>query len=83
MKIGIIGTGYIGLTEGLCFASLGQHVICYDIIKEKIEQLNKGIPTLFEENIEKLLKDNLANKMITFTDDLEFVLKGSDKCPKK
>ena len=78
MKIGIIGTGYIGLTEGLCFASLGQHVICYDIIKEKIEQLNKGIPTLFEENIEKLLKDNLANKMITFTDDLEFVLKGSD-----
>ena len=47
MKVGIIGTGYIGLTEGLCFASLGQHVICYDIIKEKIEQLNKGIPTLF------------------------------------
>ena len=78
MKIGIIGTGYIGLTEGLCFASLGQHVICYDIIKEKIEQLNKGIPTLFEENIETLLKDNLEKKMITFTDDLEVVMKGSD-----
>ena len=78
MKIGIIGTGYIGLTEGLCFADLGQHVICYDIIKEKIEQLNKGIPTLFEENIEKLLKDNLEKKMITFTDDLEFLMKGSD-----
>ena len=78
MKIGIIGTGYIGLTEGLCFASLGQHVICYDIIKEKIEQLNKGIPTLFEENIETLLKDNLAKKMIEFTDDLEVVMKGSD-----
>ena len=78
MKIGIIGTGYIGLTEGLCFASLGQHVICYDIIKEKIEQLNKGIPTLFEENIEILLKDNLEKKMIQFTDDLEVVMKGSD-----
>ena len=78
MKIGIIGTGYIGLTEGLCFASLGQHVICYDIIKEKIEQLNKGIPTLYEENIETLLKDNLAKKMIEFTDDLEVVMKGSD-----
>ena len=78
MKIGIIGTGYIGLTEGLCFAQLGQHVICYDIIKEKIEQLNKGIPTLFEENIETLLKDNLAKKMIEFTDDLEVVMKGSD-----
>ena len=78
MKIGIIGTGYIELTEGLCFPSLGQHVICYDIIKEKIEQLNKGIPTLFEENIETLLKDNLAKKMIEFTDDLEVVMKGSD-----
>ena len=41
MNIGIIGTGYIGLTEGLCFASLGQNVICYDIIKDKIEKLNK------------------------------------------
>ena len=78
MKIGIIGTGYIGLTEGLCFSSLGQHVICYDIIKEKIEQLNKGIPTLFEENIETLLKDNLSKKMITFTNDLEVVMRGSD-----
>ena len=78
MKIGIIGTGYIGLTEGLCFAELGQHVICYDIIKEKIDLLNKGIPTLYEENIENLLKDNLSKKMITFTYDLEDVLRGSD-----
>ena len=78
MNIGIIGTGYIGLTEGLCFASLGQHTICYDIIKEKIKQLNQGIPTLFEENIEVLLKDNLEKKMIVFTDDLEVVMRESD-----
>ena len=78
MKIGIIGTGYIGLTEGLCFATLGQNVICYDIIKEKIEQLNKGIPTLYEENIEQMLKDNLAKKKISFTDDLKVVLSGSE-----
>lgn len=78
MKIGIIGTGYIGLTEGLCFASLGQHVICYDIIKEKIDQLNKGIPTLYEENIDVLLKENLEKKTITFTDDLKVVLSGSE-----
>ena len=78
MKIGIIGTGYIGLTEGLCFASLGQHVICYDIIKEKIDQLNKGIPTLYEENIDVLLKENLEKKSITFTDDLKVVLSGSE-----
>jgi len=78
MKIGIIGTGYIGLTEGLCFASLGQNVICYDIIKEKIDQLNKGIPTLYEENIDVLLKENLEKKSITFTDDLKVVLSGSE-----
>ena len=78
MKIVIIGTGYIGLTEGLCFASLGQHVICYDIIKEKIDQLNKGIPTLYEENIDVLLKENLEKKTITFTDDLKVVLSGSE-----
>ena len=78
MNIGIIGTGYIGLTEGLCFASLGQNVICYDIIKDKIEKLNKGIPTLYEENIEKLLKDNLSKKSIIFTDNLETVMRKSD-----
>ena len=78
MKLGIIGTGYIGLTEGLCFADLGQHVICYDIIKEKIEQLNKGIPTLYEENIDSLLKNNLEKKSIVFTDDLKTVLSGSE-----
>ena len=78
MKIGIIGTGYIGLTEGLCFADLGQKVICYDIVKEKIDQLNKGIPTLYEENIDVLLKNNLEKKSITFTDDLKTVLSGSE-----
>ena len=57
MKIGIIGTGYIGLTEGLYFADLWQNII-YDIIKEKIDLLNKGIPTLYEETIDVLLKNN-------------------------
>ena len=78
MKIGIIGTGYIGLTEGLCFASLGQKVICYDIIKEKIEQLNRGIPTLYEENVDILLKENLEKKAISFTDDLKVVMSSSE-----
>ena len=78
MKLGIIGTGYIGLTEGLCFADLGQKVICYDIIKEKIDQLNKGIPTLYEETIDVLLKNNLEKKSIMFTDDLKTVLSGSE-----
>ena len=78
MKIGIIGTGYIGLTEGLCFASLGQNVVCYDIVKEKIAQLNNGIPTFYEENLDVLLKENLKKKTITFTTDLSFVLSHAE-----
>jgi len=78
MKIGIIGTGYIGLKEGLCFASLGQSIICYDIIKEKIDKLKKGIPIFYEENIDFLLIENLEKKAITFTDDLKVVLYGSE-----
>ena len=62
MKIGIIGTGYTGLTEGLCFATLGQHVICYELIKLKIELLKNGIPTLFEENIEILIKEKFIKE---------------------
>ena len=66
MKIGIIGTGYIGLTEGLCFASLDQNVICYDIIKEKIVQLGKGIPTLYEENNRNFPQRKLRKKIYNF-----------------
>lgn len=74
MKICIIGTGYIGLTEGLCFADLGHDVMCYDILEEKINQLKQGIPTLYENGLEDMLKRNLANKKITFTTDIHEAL---------
>jgi len=78
MKICIIGTGYVGLTEGLCFADLGHDVICHDIVKEKIELLQKGIPTLYENGLEDMLKRNLANKKIKFTSDIKEALDGAD-----
>lgn len=74
MKICIIGTGYVGLTEGLCLADLGHDINCHDIVEEKIESLKKGIPTLYEENIEELLKKNLSNKKIKFTTNLKEAL---------
>ncbi len=74
MKICIIGTGYIGLTEGLCFADLGHDVVCYDIIEEKINQLKNGIPTLYEEGLEEMLKRNLESKKIIFTTNLKEAL---------
>ena len=75
MKISIIGTGYVGLTEGLCFADLGHDVVCYDIIQDKIEKLQSGIPTLYEEGLEDMLKRNLANQKIKFTSDLKEAVK--------
>ncbi|MDD2839916.1 MAG: UDP-glucose/GDP-mannose dehydrogenase family protein [Rickettsiales bacterium] len=78
MKICIIGTGYIGLTEGLCFADLGHSVNCFDIVKEKIEQLKKGVPTLYEDGLEEMLKRNLEKKSITFTTDLKEALKDRE-----
>ena len=78
MKITIIGTGYVGLTEGLCFADLGHDVVCFDIVKDKIEQLKNGIPTLYEDNLEEMLKRNLASNKIKFTSDLDDALKDAE-----
>ena len=78
MKICIIGTGYIGLTEGLCFADLGHDVMCFDIVKEKIEKLKQGIPTIYEDGLEEMLKRNLQSKKITFTCDLKEALNSAE-----
>lgn len=78
MKICIIGTGYIGLTEGLCFADLGHEVNCFDIAKDKIEKLQKGIPTLYEDGLEEMLKRNLKSKNINFTTNLKEALKDRE-----
>lgn len=78
MKISIIGTGYIGLTEGLCFADLGHDVQCFDIVKDKIEKLKQGIPTLYEDGLEEMLKRNLEKKTINFTTDLKEALKDRE-----
>ena len=74
MNITIIGTGYIGLTEGLCFADLGHNVICYDIVKEKIQKLQKGIPTLYEDGLEKTMQElerykNIIDKIKKLCDE--------------
>jgi UDPglucose 6-dehydrogenase len=62
MNLSIIGTGYVGLVSGVCFASLGHHVICVDIDKEKVDNINRQIPPIFEKDLDKILnkyKDNI------------------------
>ena len=76
MRIAIIGTGYIGLTDGVCFADIGHQVICVDKNPEIIEKLQQGIPTLYENGLEEILERNIKNKRISFTTDIKKALQN-------
>lgn len=78
MKIAVIGTGYVGLVTGVCFAETGNHVICVDVVAEKVKQLQKGIPTIFEPGLDILLQRNLKEKRVLFTTNLKEAVERSD-----
>jgi UDPglucose 6-dehydrogenase len=67
MRIGIFGTGYVGLVTGLCFAEVGNEVICFDNDVEKLKKLKKGISPIYEESLDDFLKQNHKSKRIKFT----------------
>ena len=70
MNINIIGAGYVGLVTASCFAHSGHKVKCYDIDKDKIDLLKKGKTNIYEPQLESLLKENLENKRLNFSDNL-------------
>ena len=70
MRIGVIGTGYVGLVSGACLAETGNHVICADINEQIINSLNQGISPIYEPGLEPLLKHNLAENRLQFTTDV-------------
>jgi UDPglucose 6-dehydrogenase len=76
MNISIIGTGYVGLVTGACFAKLGNNVICVDIDKEKIEKINKGISPIYEEGLDEILTK--YKDKITVTTDYDYAIKNTD-----
>jgi len=78
MKIAIVGTGYVGLVTGVCFADVGIHVICVDIDKAKIENLKKGISPIYEQGLEELLQKNIQRGTIQFSTDLSECLNDVD-----
>lgn len=78
MKIGIIGTGYVGLVSGVCFAENGNQVLCMDVDEKKIERLKKGDPVIYEPGLEELLKNNLEESRVAFTTSLKQVVKESE-----
>ncbi len=77
-RIAVIGTGYVGLVSGACFAYLGHKVIGLDIDEEKIERLKRGEVPIYEPGLDKILKSALENKKIEFTTDYSYAVKNSD-----
>ncbi len=71
MKIAVVGTGYVGLVSGTCFAETGNHVICVDIDKHKVENLSSGRITIFEPGLEVIFERNINAKRLEFTTDLK------------
>ncbi len=76
MKIAIIGTGYVGLVSGACFAEFGFNVICVDKDQRKIDNLNNGIMPIYEMGLEDIVKKNKAN--LSFTTDVNDAVKNSE-----
>ncbi|WP_020003377.1 UDP-glucose dehydrogenase family protein [Brachyspira innocens] len=80
MKICVIGTGYVGLVVGACFAEMGNFVICVDNDEEKLNKLKNGIIPIYEPGLEDLIKFNVAEKRLSFSSDLEKAVKESLIC---
>ena len=76
MNISIIGIGYVGLVTGVCFAELGNDVICVDVDQEKIEMINRGVSPIYEEGLEQLLVGNKGR--IEGTRDYEYAIQNTD-----
>ena len=74
MKITVVGTGYVGLVTGTCFAETGNKVSCVDIDKNKVDKLSAGQITIYEPGLEKIFLRNIKEGRLTFTTQLETVL---------
>jgi len=71
MRISVIGVGYVGLVSGVCFAEVGNNVLCMDVDREKIERLKRGEIPIYEPHLEELVKNNIREGRLEFTDSIE------------
>src|SRR5256885_7624449 len=78
MRIAMIGTGYVGLVSGACFADFGHRVACVDKDAAKIDGLNAGVMPIWEPGLEAVVKSNEARGRLTFTTDLAAGVKDAE-----
>ena len=78
MKLCMIGTGYVGLVSGTCFADIGNQVICVDKDIKKINKLNSGFSPIYEPGLEELIKKNFLAKRLSFTNNVKNAINASD-----
>ncbi len=78
MKLCMIGTGYVGLVSGVCFSDLGNQVICVDKDLTKIKKLQSGIIPIYEPGLDELVKRNIKNKRLSFSNNFKNSIKKSD-----
>lgn len=78
MKITVVGTGYVGIVTGTCFAETGNQVTCVDIDEKKVQKLRKKQLTIYEPGLETLLKRNIHQERLNFTTSLEDGVKNSE-----
>jgi UDPglucose 6-dehydrogenase len=78
MNLTVVGTGYVGLVTGICFAEMGNHVTCIDIDKDKIENLKRGVIPIYEPGLESLVSKNVKNHTLHFSRHLQDGLDNSE-----
>ena len=78
MRIAVIGTGYVGLVSGTCFAEVGNKVTCVDVNAEKIAKLKQGIIPIYEPGLEEMVLSNVAHNTLFFTTDLAEAVKDAE-----
>ena len=78
MNISVIGSGYVGLVSGTCFAEMGNQVICVDNSPEKLEKLQNAEVTIYEPGLEILFTRNIEKKRLLFTGDLKEAVLNTD-----